>query len=40
MSSFLKKRKKEKEMYSTFFFFEETTNFNEKLYLGFKPHFS
>jgi hypothetical protein len=21
-------------------FFEETTHFNEKLYLGFKPHFS
>jgi hypothetical protein len=23
-----------------FFFFEKTTHFNEKLYLGFKPHFS
>jgi hypothetical protein len=27
-------------IYFNFFFFEKTTHFNEKLYLGFKPHFS
>jgi hypothetical protein len=26
--------------YVFFYFFEKTTHFNEKLYLGFKPHFS
>jgi hypothetical protein len=28
------------QQWTFFFFFEKTTHFNEKLYLGFKPHFS
>jgi hypothetical protein len=28
------------QQWTTFFFFEKTTRFNEKRYLGFKPHSS